>query len=394
MGKTSCRKSCWGVLILTAVLGTSPAFADLATFQGLGHLPGGFVSASGASAVSADGSVVVGYSYSGSGQEAFRWTQSAGMVGMGDLGGGGFQSAARDVSADGSVVVGYGSSASGPEAFRWTQAGGMVGLGDLPGGPPSFYSSFYSRAHGVSADGSVVVGQGAGVSGLEAFRWTQGTAMVGLGDLPGGNFESAAYGVSADGSVVVGYGTSASGREPFRWTEGGGMVGLNNLAGGEYALASGVSADGSVVVGMSGSEAFRWTPSGGMVGLGDLPGGNFASAAIGVSADGSVVVGQSQGFTWTEEASIWDEANGMRSLRDLLTNTYGLSLTGWQLISAQDVVLSADGLTIVGAGRNPSGQWEAWRATMPNPVPVPGAALLGVLGLSFAGWRLKRKGAL
>jgi hypothetical protein len=27
------------------------------------------------------------------------------------------------------------------------------------------------------------------------------------------------------------------------------------------------------------------------------------------------------------------------------------------------------------------------------PVPVPGAALLGVLGLSFAGWRLKRNGA-
>ena len=44
---------------------------------------------------------------------------------------------ANAVSADGSVVVGYSSSAaSGPfatEAFRWTQAGGIVGLGDLPG---------------------------------------------------------------------------------------------------------------------------------------------------------------------------------------------------------------------------------------------------------------------
>ncbi len=35
------------------------------------------------------------------------------------------------LSADGSVVVGVSNSASGTEAFRWTAGGGMVGLGDL-----------------------------------------------------------------------------------------------------------------------------------------------------------------------------------------------------------------------------------------------------------------------
>lgn len=48
----------------------------------------------------------------------------------------------------------------------------------------------------------------------------------GLGDLPGGNIFSQAAGVSADGSVVVGQSNSASGGEAFRWTAGGGMVGL------------------------------------------------------------------------------------------------------------------------------------------------------------------------
>ena len=88
------------------------------------------------------------------------------------------------VSADDSVIVGYNSSPSGHEAFRWTQAGGMVGLGDLPGG------DFYSQGWGVSADGSVVVGRSNIVSslGMEAFRWTEAEGMVGLGDLPGGFF--------------------------------------------------------------------------------------------------------------------------------------------------------------------------------------------------------------
>src|SRR4029079_10603321 len=54
---------------------------------------------------------------------------------LGDLPGGTFFSEATAVSADGLVVVGVSNSASGrEEAFRWTRAGGMVALGDLPGG--------------------------------------------------------------------------------------------------------------------------------------------------------------------------------------------------------------------------------------------------------------------
>ena len=57
------------------------------------------------------------------------------MIGLGDLPGGTFDSFATAMTPDGAAVVGIGTSASGTEAFRWTQASGMVGLGD-PGGPP------------------------------------------------------------------------------------------------------------------------------------------------------------------------------------------------------------------------------------------------------------------
>jgi probable HAF family extracellular repeat protein len=102
------------------------------TFTPLGDLPGGTFFSE-ATAVSSDGSVVVGVSNSASGkEEAFRWTSATGMVGLSDLPGGSFQSVARHVSSDGSVIVGYSESASGQTAFRWTSSGGMVSLGDLP----------------------------------------------------------------------------------------------------------------------------------------------------------------------------------------------------------------------------------------------------------------------
>ncbi len=128
----------------------------------------------------------------------------------------------------------------------------MIGLGDLPGG------SFDSRANGVSADGSIVVGRSNGPNGNEAFLWTESGGMVGLGDLPGGSFSSIAYAVSGDGSFVVGRGNGTNGNEAFLWTETGGMVSLYDFltAQGDdlshwtsLSDASGVSADGRTVVG-------------------------------------------------------------------------------------------------------------------------------------------------
>ena len=64
----------------------------------------------------------------------------------------------------------------------------------------------------------------------------------GLGDLPGGSVESWAYAVSPDGSVVVGSSSSSSGQQAFRWTSGQGMVGLGYLPGTGQSEATSASA--------------------------------------------------------------------------------------------------------------------------------------------------------
>jgi probable HAF family extracellular repeat protein len=232
--------------------------------ESLGTFPGGN-SHSYSQGISADGTVLVGSVKIGMyKREAFQWTRDDGMVGLGWLSSGSsadyWYSFAYGVSANGSVIVGYSSSTPvDPQAFRWTQSGGMVGLGGLPGG------YFSSEAFDVSDDGSVVVGYGGSPSGTQAFRWTQTDFMVGLGDLNGGNFHSEARAVSGDGSTVVGWGTSASGQEAFRWTAEEGMTGLGSLPGdGFSSKALGVSADGSIVVGTSNYKAFIWDVDNGM----------------------------------------------------------------------------------------------------------------------------------
>ena len=243
-------------------------------------------------------------------------------------------------------------------------------------------------AYAVSADASTIVGRGYN-PGNEAFRWTAADGMVGLGGLPGEPIDSWAFGVSADGSFVVGtagktLSPDESTSDAFLWTQAAGLLDLGRLPGAIYeSYAEDVLADGSVVVGASSTgidtaEAFRWTQAGGMVGLGNLPGGGRSSAAI--SADGSVIVGGGFDATFQDTALIWSSGVGPRSLKDVLAADYGLDLTGSDLSYATGI--SADGLTIVGGGTNPSGQPEAWIAVIPEP--STGLLLaLGLVGLSL-----------
>ncbi|MBI5393730.1 MAG: PEP-CTERM sorting domain-containing protein [Verrucomicrobia bacterium] len=265
----------------------------------LGALQSG-TNSSHATGVSSNGSVVVGYSLTSSGLEAFRWTAASGMVALGGLPGGQKESSAFAISSDGKVVVGVsGSLASGSvQAFRWTAAGGMVGLGTLPGGSNSHSSA-------VSSNGSVVVGTSESALGYQAFRWTAAGGMISLGYLADWGTNGTARGVSSDGSVVVGCAVSASGNQAFRWTAVDGMVGLGHLPSGNYNLARAISSDGSALVGYeygaanSPEKAFIWDNVNGMRNLHsvltsdyklDLTGWTL-SMASGMSADGTTIVG-------------------------------------------------------------------------------------------------------
>src|SRR5204863_7276497 len=95
-------------------------------------------------------------------------------------------SIATAVSANGNVVAGY----SGTNAFGWTPATGMFSLGKLPG-------ATNSEAHGISSDGSTIVG----VSGGKAFRWTSGAGIVALGTAPGLALGSSADGSIIVGDI-------------------------------------------------------------------------------------------------------------------------------------------------------------------------------------------------
>ena len=210
-------------------------------------------------------------------------------------------------------------------------------------------------------------------------------SFSGLGFLTGGT-SSEAHGVNADGTVVVGFG-NATGifDEAFRWTQAGGMAGLGFLAGGTFSEAHGVNADGTVVVGFGDAtgivdEAFRWTQAGGMAGLGFLTGGTF-SIAQGVNADGTVVVGNSAATGIGSEAFRWTQTGGMKSVQALLT-AKGVSTTGWTLTGATGV--SADGRVIVGFGTDPNGQAQGWIADL-GPTTVPFLAFNAKLKIDFGG---------
>ncbi len=222
-------------------------------------------------------------------QEAFRWTASGGITGLGWFpGAANTVSSAQGVSADGSVIVGYSyTSAVHGNAFRWTSAGGMQDLGTLASGG-------VSEATGISADGTVIAGSGSAPGGDNPFRWTSSGSMVSLG-LSGNLVEFVeGYGISADGSVIFGAGDNTNSlTEAFRWTSSTGYTLLGFLPGTENSSSNAASSNGSVIVGNSGGEPFRWTAATGMVDLGDLPGYTYAEAND-VSGDGSVVVGSAR----------------------------------------------------------------------------------------------------
>jgi probable HAF family extracellular repeat protein len=271
-------------------------------------------------AVNGDGSVVVGSADYGvlgpTNIVAFVWTSANGTVEIGDLPGGPNpnRAAARGVSQDGMIVAGQGESDNGAEPFRYTRATStFLGLGDLPGG------TFGGSGYGISADGRTIVGSSIAGDGTHAFRWTQTEGMVDIGHLPTPDGVSAlaeAYGANSDGSVIVGMTrsmiSSSSGWEAFRWTQATGMVGLGDLPGGNVlAEAYATTADGSIIVGKGGVDgncgpfgcgnaphAFIWDAQHGMrdlnnvlpaMGLNTL--GWVLTEARGISANGRVIVG-------------------------------------------------------------------------------------------------------
>lgn len=330
------------VLLFLGLLAGVPArgqscaeFTDLGTFGGAD---------SGATAVSADGRVVVGHAEDASGRSrAFRWTAAGGLQ---DLGTPGSDASAEGVSGDGAVVVGWYTTGTGTfHAFRWTAASGVQDL-QLPG-------STDSVALALSEDGSAILGRhwDAQLPGDSVFHWTAAAGAQLLCFSTSG-FMCEANDLSANGVVAVGWLGGGFGSSAWCWTAATGLQTLLNNASAEAISADGVHVAGSYLAAplQPPARPFLWSAATGLVDLGDL--GGLSGEALGVAADGAVVVGTSQLASGVERAFRWTPGGGMRDVGTL----------GGPSSRAVDV--SSTGNVIVGSSDDTNGNTRAFRVEL------------------------------
>ncbi len=298
-----------------------------------------------------DGCTVAGFFSSG----AFKWTPGTRIRRIN-----GPATGVASVSADGGVVTADVKQGNNQyTANRWTSSGGWQSLGGLAGSTGCDAS--LSNSYSLSADGSKQVGLGwLSNCRAHAFVWEAGTGMVDLGAL--GGRSSRASGISDDGSTIVGFDEHGTGhRRSAVWRNGVETV-LSDNPGELYDATP----NGGVVVGKGSSSegAARWTENAGTWTpefFGNLPGTSNATG-LAVSDDGSVIVGIS-GSPFDNSAFYYSAATGLVRMTDHLASQ-GIDVTGWTLTSASGI--SADGKTISGSAFNPQFKQEAWIVQLPD----------------------------
>lgn len=161
--------------------------------------------------VSDDGSAVAGYGYTTSTTSVFHWTQATGMVDIGNFGG--TYTSLSAMSGDGTVLVGASYTVDNAEyhAYRYVASTSTISdLGTLGG--------TYSYASDLNSDGSIVIGTSSDSSDTNhGFVWSEATGMetveewmIAHGVTLDGDMTTSADLISADGSVIVGQTTSGS----------------------------------------------------------------------------------------------------------------------------------------------------------------------------------------
>lgn len=266
--------------------------------QPLGFLPHGSFTM--ATAVSEDGDVIIGNADGGAslGRHVFRWTLQDGLTQLDELPNATL-CAGSAVSGDGAVVAGT-CLAPGNEAFRWTEASGPIGLGRLGTG-----SNAMSTAVAISADGTHIGGAGHPVL-TGAVIWDSSNTPLVIGALPGDSY-AAITALSGDGSVAAGVSVDMAGQpRGFRWTSSGAIVALATDDMFYSTTTTGISADGRRIVGwgsrVSGGPdaAVLWDEGGKLRPVSDLLSLDARAASAGwsltraraISADGRVIVGE------------------------------------------------------------------------------------------------------
>jgi len=230
---------------------------------------------------------------------------------------------------------------------------------------------------GMSADGSVAVGNSGGGSSQNTFRWTAagGVEMIGVSGDGGSPV------ISRDGrTIVAGMKDAAGHRHAAIWQGGKEWKFLTPFAGavpdevGDVSQPTGVSADGSIIVGRvsladARFAAFRWDAKNGMVNLGTLEEGSVDGYAHGVSADGRMIFGFDfkQGFNPAGRNGV--SMNSRRGAmwwdgKERLLHPFGWAGEAWasndvgSIIVGQFHPIDANNTIITGAAT--TYKWTAW----------------------------------
>lgn len=348
-----------------------------------------------ASAVSADGSVIAGNTADNA-FETVRWTAETGAVRLGRatvpvLGTG---AGIPGISDDGTRISA--TILSDDETYQtqgvWTTGTGWQQVSAYPA-DAGIVDSALGSAWGISGDGNQVVGLywRAGQSDGLAHA-SVGTVAGGVNDLGSFGGSSRANDANHDGSVVVGWDEASDGHwRSVAWINGVETI-LHDV--GAFTEAKAVNGDGTVIVGDAwnndtGSlEAATWRWDGASWNeeiLGVLEGtfpGFGRSVATGVSDDGSVIIGfnaydfgpfsDSTGFIWTATL-------GMMSIEQYLT-MHGVTLD--PMFDVQNLTgISGDGKTLVGYGVD----WNTFATqSFSVTIPAPGALAFAPVVLALA----------
>lgn len=281
--------------------------------------------------------------------ELFRWTRQGGSVPLAPAGG---LTSIQGQSADGSVVYANGSNG---DLYRWTQTTGLTDLSNLR--QVGFHIGTITTTTGVSRDGTQLIGTITAASGPQAAVWSASTNQITNLGVLSGDSQSQPTGISADGSTIIGasYTSGINGGRGFRWTRTGGIAAVGGFA------ATSVSADGSVVAGVAGTglqlPVFRWTAQAGtqlidgLVAFGGLPR---------VTRDGSAIFGATPagflpvpGGAPIADPARWTPAQGLVNLAPATPHT---ALDGTQFISV-DGSVAAGTATFSGGGLPFSDTW-------------------------------------
>lgn len=327
------------------------------------------------SGLSADGTVACGNSADGL-YEACRWTAADGFtrLGMSAVAAIGRSGGIPGISADGNRV----SSSIVSSDLTVTPALWIKGVGwqeAMPPLPPDGgnIDESYGSAWALSGDGSTVVGlywrPGSTDGSAHAFKWTAAGGLVGLGSQ---GASSRANGVNADGSVVVGWSEAiplGHAWQPTVW-DAGGLTVLSDTD--MWCEAWAVNDAGDIVVGdstdyvnytlpMIAATMWKRTPTGWQeYPLGVLPGtfGNAVGHATGldVNEDGTMVVGVNAFDSFNTTGFVWTEQEGLMKARDYFLARGAVLPSNFAISSV--TAMSHDGRTFAGFGTDPT-DWRA-----------------------------------